>query len=81
MEAFRDTLFNYVKAHAFENLSFETMLDTIGKLTDCDLHAGVKEWNKPIEVAEFLFGTPTVTKVTTEKKDVQNFRPLKISQT
>jgi hypothetical protein len=32
VEAFRDSLFNYVKAHAFENISFETMLDTIGRL-------------------------------------------------
>lgn len=70
VEAFRDSLFNYVKAHAFENLSFETMLDTIGRLADCDLHAAVKEWDKTIGVAEFLFGTPTVTKVTTNRRDV-----------
>ncbi len=68
--AFRDSLFNYVKAHAFENISFETMLDTMGRLADCDLHSGLEEWKKPVEVAEFLFGTPTVTKVTTNKKDV-----------
>ncbi|MBQ5663885.1 MAG: xanthan lyase [Bacteroidaceae bacterium] len=67
---FRDSLFNYVKAHAFENISFEALLDTIGKQTDCDLQESVKEWEKPIKVAEFLFGTPTVTKVTTEKKDI-----------
>lgn len=70
VEAFRDSLFNYVKAHAFENISFETMLDTMGRLADCDIHSSLKEWEKPIEVAEFLFGTPTVTKVTTDKKDV-----------
>ena len=70
VSAFRDTLFNYVKAHAFQNLSFETMLDTMGRLTKSDLRSNLKEWDKPTEVAEFLFGTPTVTKVTTNKKDV-----------
>ena len=67
---FRDSLFNYVKAHAFENIPFETMLDTIGRLTECDIRSKLKEWEKPVPVAEFMFGTPTVTKVTTNKKDV-----------
>ena len=67
---FRDSLFNYVKAHSFENLSFETLLDTLGRLADCNLHESLKTWEKPIEAAEFLFGTPTVTKVTTNKKDI-----------
>ena len=70
VEAFRDTLFNYVKASPFENISFETMLDTIGRLTDCDLQGELKEWDTPIGVAEFLFGTPKVTKVKTDKKDI-----------
>lgn len=70
VEAFRDSLFNYVKANAFKNISFESMLDSMGRLADCNLRAGLKEWEKPIEVAEFLFGTPVVTKVTTEKKEI-----------
>ena len=70
VEAFRDSLFNYVKAHAFENISFETMLDTIGKLAECDFKEALQEWEKPMDVAEFLFGTPTVIKVTTDKRDI-----------
>ncbi len=70
VSAFRDSLFNYVKAHAFENLSFETLLDTMGRLTDSDLRSALKHWEEPIEVSEFLFGTPIVTKVTTAKKEV-----------
>ena len=68
--AFRDTLFNYVKRHAFKNLSFEAMLDSIGRQTGSDLLGVLKEWEKPVQVSEFLFGTPSVTKVTTAKKDV-----------
>lgn len=68
--AFRDSLFNYVKAHPFKNLSFETMLDTIGRMSGCNLHDALADWEEPAEPAEFLFGTPTVTKVTTNKKDV-----------
>ncbi|MBR5151096.1 MAG: xanthan lyase [Bacteroidaceae bacterium] len=68
--AFRDTLFNYVKAHAFKNLSFEAMLDSIGRQTGSDLLGVLKEWEKPVQVSEFLFGAPSVTKVTTAKKDV-----------
>ena len=67
---FRDSLTNYVKAHAFENLSFETMLDTMGRLAGCDIRSTLKQWEKPVEVSEFLFGTPTITKVTTNKKDI-----------
>ncbi len=70
VEAFRDTLAKYVKAHPFENISFEEMLDTMGKLADCEIKSRLTEWNKPMDVAEFLFGTPTVTKVTTNKKDI-----------
>lgn len=70
VEALGDSLFNYVKSRPFENLSFETMLDTVGRMANCDLRTALEEWEKPIETAEFLFGTPTVTKVTTTKKDI-----------
>ena len=70
VSAFQDTLFAHIKANAFQNLSFEALLDTLGEIADTDFRAQLQEWNQPAELTEFMIGTPTVTRVKTELMEI-----------
>ncbi|MBR6588879.1 MAG: xanthan lyase [Bacteroidaceae bacterium] len=70
VSAFQDTLFAHIKANAFQNLSFEALLDTLGEIADTDFRAQLQEWNQPAELTEFMIGTPTVTRVETELMEI-----------
>lgn len=70
VQAFQDTLFTHIKANAFRNLSFEALLDTLEIISDTQLRNQLEEWHHPTELAEFMIGTPNVTKVETETMEV-----------
>lgn len=70
VSAFQDTLFAHIKANAFQNLSFEALLDTLGEIADTDFRAQLQEWNQPAELTEFMIGTPTVTRIETELMEI-----------
>lgn len=70
VSAFQDTLFAHIKANAFQNLSFEALLDTLGEIADTDFRTQLQEWNQPAELTEFMIGTPTVTRVETELMEI-----------
>lgn len=70
VQAFRDTLFEHVRANAFTNLSFEALLDTLGEISGSPIRENLKEWNRPTELAEFMIGTPSVTKIETETMEI-----------
>ncbi len=68
--AFRDSLFSIVKSNEFKNLSFEYLLDSLGKLASCDLFKPMEMWMKPSQLPEYLLGTPKVTSIQTREKDI-----------
>ena len=70
VSAFQDTLFAHIKANAFQNLSFEALLDTLGEIADTDFRVQLQEWNQPAELTEFMIGTPTVTRIETELMEI-----------
>lgn len=70
VQAFRDTLFAHIKANAFRNLSFEALLDTLEIISDTQLKNQLDSWNHPMELTEFMIGTPSVTKIETETMEI-----------
>lgn len=70
IEAFRDSLFNIVKESEFTNISFEHLLDTMGKLSNTDLILPLNEWDKPVALPKYAIGTPQVTNVVTRENDI-----------
>ena len=67
---FRDSLLSIVKSNEFKNLSFEYLLDSLGKLASCDLFKPMEMWTKPSKLPEYLLGTPKVTSIQTQEKDI-----------
>lgn len=70
VKAFGDTLFNYITAQPFANIRFETLLDSLERLTGCTLKPKLEAWKKPIETAEYVIGTPLVTKISNREKEI-----------
>ncbi len=70
IQAFKDSMFNEVKANEFKNLSFESLLDKMSSLSGVDLQAPLALWNKPSKLAEYQIGTPVVTFIQTEEKEL-----------
>lgn len=68
--AFQDTLYAHIKANAFQNLSFEALLDTLGQIAGTDIKSQLQEWNHPSELTEFMIGTPTVSRVETATMEI-----------
>lgn len=70
LQAFKDSLFNVVKANEFKNLSFESLLDKMSTLSGVDLQAPLALWDKPSKLAEYQIGTPVVTFIETDEKEI-----------
>ena len=70
VQAFKDTLFAHIKANAFQNLSFEALLDTLEIISNTQLRNQIDDWNQPTELTEFMIGTPNVTKIETETMEI-----------
>lgn len=67
---FRDSLFSILKRHEFENMNFESLLDTLGSLGETDLHPIIDNWTSPATLPEYIIGTPTVTQITGREEDI-----------
>lgn len=70
VQAFKDTLFAHIKANAFKNLSFESLLDTLEEVSGTQLRHQLAAWDKPTELTEFMIGTPSVTKIETQTMEI-----------
>ena len=70
VQAFQDTLFAHIQKNAFRNLSFEALLDTLEIISDTNLRNQLENWNHPMELTEFMIGTPSVTKVETPLMEI-----------
>lgn len=70
IQAFKDSLFDIVKANEFKNLSFEALLTKMSTLSGVDLHAPLAQWDKPSKLSEFQLGTPNVTFIQTDEKEI-----------
>lgn len=67
---FRDSLFSILKNHEFENINFETLIDTLGRLGDTDLHSIIAGWTSSANLPEYIIGTPTVTQITSKDEEI-----------
>lgn len=63
VEAFRDSLYSLLKRNTFQNVKFENMLDTLGKISRTDIYSLLQEWEKPTPLPFYSIGEPEVTKV------------------
>ncbi len=70
VQAFQDTLFAHIQNNAFRNLSFEALLDTLEIISNTNLRNQLESWNHPMELTEFMIGTPSVTKVETPLMEI-----------
>lgn len=70
VQAFKDSIIKHVTDNVFLNLSFEALLDTLGNIADVDLKAPLQQWSQPLELAEFVFGTPRFKKVDLFDKEI-----------
>ena len=70
VQAFQDTLFAHIQKNAFRNLSFEALLDTLEIISNTNLRNQLESWNHPMELTEFMIGTPSVTKVETPLMEI-----------
>ncbi|MDD4823290.1 MAG: xanthan lyase [Bacteroidales bacterium] len=70
IQVFKDSLFNVVKANEFKNLSFESLLTKMSTISGVDLNAPLASWDKPSKLAEYQMGTPVVTFIQTDEKEI-----------
>ncbi len=70
LDAFRDSLYNMIKANEFSNLSFEYLLERMGELSGTDILSGINQYDDKIQLAEFLIGTPAVINIVNDKEDI-----------
>lgn len=63
VEAFRDSLYSMLKRNTFQNIKFENMLDTLGRISRTDISSRLEEWEKPTPLPFYSLGEPTLTKV------------------
>ena len=66
---FRDSLRAVLNRNIFSNLRFESLLDTLGTMSNVDLIKPLESWNNPVTLPIYVVGTPDVTQIT--NRDIQ----------
>lgn len=61
---FRDSLRLVLQRNIFSNLRFESLLDTMGRISQTDLLTPLNSWNYPTPLPAYVVGTPEVIQIT-----------------
>ncbi|MDR1155774.1 MAG: xanthan lyase, partial [Bacteroidales bacterium] len=48
--AFRDSLYSALKKYTFRNVQFESLLDTLGRISGTDILRSLASWNEPVKL-------------------------------
>jgi hypothetical protein len=67
---FRDSLRKVLKENTFSNINFETLLDTLGRISETDLRSPVEKWNFPTPLPVYVIGQPEIIQITNRDKEV-----------
>lgn len=67
---FRDSLYTLLERNTFRNIQFESMLDTLGALSDSDLRSHLPEWNHPTPLPLYTIGLPEVIQAINRDEEV-----------
>jgi ABC-type transport system involved in multi-copper enzyme maturation permease subunit len=69
IEAFRDSLFSILDGYTFRNVQLESLLDTLGKISDTDILSSMANWNEPVKLPFYIIEQPEVIQVNDRGKD------------
>ncbi|MDR3340270.1 MAG: ABC transporter permease subunit [Candidatus Symbiothrix sp.] len=60
---FRDFLYRILKDNTFRNVKLESILDTMGKISETDILSNLATWNNPVPLPVYDIGEPEVIHV------------------
>ncbi|MDR1887036.1 MAG: xanthan lyase, partial [Prevotellaceae bacterium] len=63
VRAFRDSLYSVLNGYTFRNVQLESILDTLGKMSETDILASMKSWNDPVKLPVYSVGTTELINV------------------
>lgn len=69
--AFRDSLYSTLKKYTFRNVQFESLLDTLSKISGTDILSGMASWNEPMKLPMYSIGEPEMIRV--NNRGVEDF--------
>ncbi len=58
----RDSIFNILKRQSFDNVNFENLLDSIEKISNTSFDSIIENWNKPVNLPQYIIGAPKLTR-------------------
>lgn len=67
--AFRDSIYAILGRNAFQNLPFEAMLDTLGRISNTNIAPSVEKWNSPMPLPYYAINSPEVIQISNRGKD------------
>jgi len=62
VNTFRDSLYSMLQRNTFKNIQFESLLDTLGRISDTDIRSGISEWNYPTQLPYYSIQLPEITR-------------------
>jgi ABC-type transport system involved in multi-copper enzyme maturation permease subunit len=66
---FYDSLYSVLKKHTFRNIQLESLLDTLGRISDADILSDLETWNELSKLPVYNIETPEVINVNDRGKD------------
>jgi ABC-type transport system involved in multi-copper enzyme maturation permease subunit len=69
VSAFRDSLYLILKENTFNNIQLETILDTLGKISETDILSSMPAWNNPVRLPFYNIGEPELIHVNDRGQD------------
>lgn len=64
VNAFRDSLYTLLERNTFRNIQFESLLDTLGSVSQSDIRSGLSDWSHVNPLPYYSIGRPEVTRIT-----------------
>lgn len=65
----RDSIFNIMKRQSFDNVNFENLLDSIELMSNTSFDSIIENWNKPVNLPQYIVGPPKLTRYFYEGDD------------
>ena len=67
---YRDSLRAVLKRNIFKNVSFESLLDTMGRIAGEDFITPLQKWSSPMRLPVYIVSSPEVVRITNRDKEV-----------
>ncbi|MBQ4278537.1 MAG: xanthan lyase [Rikenellaceae bacterium] len=69
----RDSVYAVLKDYTFKNLRFETLLDTLGRITGTDIRSGMADWTRLVPMAAYEIDAPKVLRFIDRGEELYQF--------